>query len=211
MNITNIKQEQVVFLRNQDILSTSVRGVTTSSATGTLSNEDTITISVSAIKNIRSVEVDAVSKSLGTDYTVSYGISNTVITFTSNQSGDYSISYDHGSDKIYPDFPRDDLTIDSYPRIALDIINAPVEPFGIGGTTFISDVTFTIVVYADNSEDLDTYIQSIKDAYVNNAKEFYYLSFAFPNLIGPTLNSEEKRDQIMQKNIDIIGRFNVDE
>ena len=122
MNIQNIKQEQVVFLRNQNILSTTVRGVTTASATGTLSGTVTITIARTNVKNIRSVTVASVAKYLGTDYTVDYDhASGCVITFGSNQTGAYAVSHDYGSDKIYPDFPRDDLTIDSYPRIAVDI------------------------------------------------------------------------------------------
>lgn len=211
MNIQNIKSEQVVFLRNQNIFTIAQRGVTTASATGTLAAETTITISRTNVKNIRSITVAAVSKSLGTDYTVDY-IHSTgcVITFGTAQTGDYVISYDYGSDKIYPDFPRDDLTIDSYPRIAIDILNVSMDAFGIGGSQFISDVAFTIVVYDDDTDDLDGYIQTIKDAYVTNAKLFYYLKFVKPTLIGPTINSPDKKDEIMSKNLDIVGKFEVD-
>ena len=210
MNIKSIKQEQVVFLRNSDVFTITQRGVTTASATGTLSGTKVITISTAAIKNIRSITVGSVSKSLGTDYTVAYGTTSTIITFVANQTGDYSVSYDSGSDKIYPDFPKDSLTINSYPRIAIDVMSAPIEPFGIGGDTFISNVSMTIVVYDKNSDDLDSYIQTIKDLYVSNAKNFYYMKFVKPTLIGPTINSADKKDEIMQKNLDILGMFNVE-
>ena len=210
VNITRVKQEQVVFLRNNDIFSITERGVTTANATGTLSGTKVITISTAAIKNIRSVTVGAVSKSVGTDYTVAYGTTSTVITFGSNQTGAYSVSHDYGTDKIYPDFPRDDLKINSYPRIAIDVMSIPIEPFGIGGDTFISNVALTIVVYDKNSDNLDSYVQTIKDLYVTNAKNFYYLKFVKPTLIGPTINSADKKDEIMQKNIDILGMFNVE-
>jgi len=210
VNITRIKQEQVVFLRNNDIFSITERGVTTANATGTLSGTKVITISTAAIKNIRSVTVGAVSKYVGTDYTAVYGTTSTIITFGSNQTGDYSVSHDYGTDKIYPDFPRDSLSISSFPRIAVDILSVPIDAFGIGGDTFISDVSMTIVVYDDNSDDLDSYIQTIKDLYVSNSKAFYYLSFVKPTLIGPTINSPDKKDEIMQKNIDILGKFNVE-
>jgi len=211
MNIPSIKQEQTDFLKNQDIFTTTQRGVTTVNATGTLSDSDTITISRTNVKNIRSITIATVSKSLGTDYTVDYKHTNgCVITFESNQTGAYVVSHDYGSDKIYPDFPRDDLTINSYPRIAVEILNVPIDAFGIGGEDFISDVTFTIVVYANKSADLDDYIQTIKDLYVTNAKNFYYLNFIKPILIGPTINSPDKKDEIMSKNIDLVGMFNVD-
>jgi len=211
MNIQNIKQEQIVFLRNQDIFSTTIRGVTTASATGTLSGTKVITISRTNVKNIRSITVGAVSKYLGTDYTVNYNhASGCVITFGSNQTGAYAVSHDYGADHIFPDFPRDDLTISSFPRIAVDILNVSMDAFGIGGSQFISDVAFTIVVYDDNSDDLDGYIQTIKDLYVNNATDFYYLKFIKPTLIGPTIDSPDKKSEIMQKNIDLLGKFEVD-
>ncbi len=210
MNIQNIKQEQLDFLRNSDIFTTSQRGVTTANATGTLSGTKVITISTAGVKNVRSITVAAVTKNLGTDWTVAYGITSTIITFGENQTGDYVVSHDYGSDKIYDDFPRDDLTIDSYPRIAIDILSAPIDAFGVGGSQFISDVAFTVVVYEDKSDEIDGYIQAIKTAYLTAAKNFFYLSFVKPTLIGPTINSPDKRDEIMQKNIDLLGMFNVD-
>lgn len=213
MDIPKIKQEQLVFLRNNDVFSVAERGVTTTTKEASLSGTDTITISAVAVKNIRSITVGGTPKYVGIDYTVVYpkkGVVDCVITFGSNQTGAYVVTYDYGTDKIHPDFPRNDLTISSFPRIAVDILNAPIEPFGIGGDSFISDVALTIVVYSDNSDDLDSYIQTIKDLYVANSKNFFYLNFVKPSLIGPTINSPDKKDEIMQKNIDILGMFNVE-
>ena len=211
MDIPKIKSEQVDFLRNNDIFTISERGVTTTTQEATLSSASTITIDKTTVKNIRSITVGAVSKVLGTDWTVDYKhASGCVITFEVAQTGASIVTYDYGGDKIYMDFPRDDLTINSYPRIALDILSAPIDAFGIGGDSFISNVAITIVVYDDNSNDLDGYIQTIKDLYVTNSKNFYYLKFVKPTLIGPTINSPDKKDEIMQKNIDILAIFNVD-
>ena len=210
MNVKKIKQEQVVFLRNQDIFTTSQRGVTTANATGTLSGTKVITISTAAIKNIRSITVAAVTKNLGTDYTVVYGNTSTVITFGSNQTGDYIVSHDYGTDKIFPDMPRDDLDIDSYPRISVDILSAPGDAFGIGGDSFISDVAFSVIVYDDDSDDIDEYVDAIKDVYITNAKNFFYLPFIKRILIGPTIDSPDKKNEIMQKNIDYVAQFNVE-
>lgn len=209
MNIKLIKQEQVNFLRNQDIFSISTRGVTTKTDTGTFSSASTFTLSTSPTicKNVRSVTRGTLL-TYGEDYTVNFLTG--VITFTTAQTGSYTIIYDYGTDKIYPDFPRDDLTISSFPRIAIDVLSAPIDAFGIGGGTFISNVALTIVVYDKNSDSLDSYINTIKELYVTNSKSFYYLKFIKPTLIGPTINSPDKKDEIMQKNIDILGMFAVD-
>lgn len=215
LNIQSIKQEQVVFLRNQNIFTISQRGVTTGSDTGTFASDSTHLINVSNGKNVRSITVGGSPLALGTDYTVNYifddsGTIKIKFTFTSAQTGDYVISYDYGTDKIFPDFPRDDLTIDSFPRIAMDLLNVSIDTLGIGGDNFISNCAFTVVVYDDNSDDIDGYIQAIKTAYVGAPKDFYYLKFIKPTLIGPTINSPDKRDEIMQKNIDLLGMFEVD-
>jgi len=211
MDIPKIKSEQVDFLRNNNVFTISERGVTTDTQEDTLAAEDTITIALSTVKNIRSITVGGTSKYLGTDWNADYkNAAGCLITFEADQTGAYVVTYDYGGDKIYPDFPRNDLTINSYPRIAIDVINAPIEPFGIGGDTFISNVAITIVAYANNSDDLDTYVQTIKDLYVSNSKSFYYLGFVKPTFIGPTINSADKKDEIMQKNLDILGMFNVE-
>ncbi len=208
LNIQNIKQEQVVFLRNQDIFTTTQRGVTTANATGTLSGTKVITISKATVKNIRSITVAAVTKNLGTDYTANYNhASGCVITFGSNQTGDYVVSHDYGTDSIYPDFPRDDLSIDSYPRIAVDIMTVSTDAFGIGGSQFISDIIFTVVVYADDTDDIDGYIQAIKDAIRGNAKLFYYVNFVKPTITGPLIVSPDRSDEIMQRNTDFMAMF----
>lgn len=209
MNIQNIKNEQLQFLRNQDIFSVGTRGVTTRTDTGTFAGASTHTLAnaPTTVKNVRSVTRGSLLV-YGTDYTTNFLTG--VISFTVAQTGSYTISYDNGSDKIYPDFPRDDLTINSYPRIALDILNVSTDAFGIGGASFISNVALTIVVYDDNSNDLDGYVQTIKDAYVSNSKAFYYLKFVKPTLIGPTIDSPDKKSEIMQKNIDLLGMFSVD-
>lgn len=210
VDIQKIKQEQAVFLRNQDIFTISQRGVTTSQDTGTFSADSTHTLATNPtiVKNVRDVTVASVLLAVGTDYTVNYITG--VISFVAAQTGAYTINYDQGTDKIYPDFPRDDLTINSYPRIAVDLLNVSTDAFGIGASHFISDIAFTVVVYDDDSDDLDGYVQTIRAAYLSNAKNFYYLKFIKPTLIGPTINSPDKKDEIMQKNIDLLGMFEID-
>jgi len=214
INPNQIKSELVVFLRNQDILTITQRGVTTTTYAATIAGAGTATITRINVKNIRSITVDATTLAFGTDYTVNYGTgatgSNCVVTFASNQSGALVITYDYGTDKIWPDFPRDDLSISSYPRIAVDILNMPSDAFGIGGSQFISDINFTVVIYDDNSDDIDSYIYSVRNKFISNAKSFYYLKFIKPTLTGPMISDPEKRDEIMQRNQDFMSMFNTE-
>jgi len=209
-NITNIKDELRNFFRNSDILTITQRGVTTYQDTETFAGESTYTVSNSPtkLKNIRSIVVGSTTLDYGLDYT--FNFETGVITFTNAQTGNYTISYDSGnSDSIYTDFPRDDLSISSYPRIAIDVMSADPDAFGIGGDSFISNINFTCVVYADNTDSIDSYIQAVKTAIESNAKNFYYMGFTKPILIGPCIASPDRSNEIMQRNIDFQSMFNV--
>jgi len=204
------REELVVFLRNSDIFTTTQRGVTTRTDTGTFSSDDTHTLGTNPTRarNVRSVVIDAVTKSLGTDYTVNYETG--VISFVSSESGDYTIKYDEGtSDKIHPDFPRPDLGINSFPRIGIDFINYLSTPGGLGNVN-ITDFNFTVIVYDKKTRDISDYIKAIRTAFIDAHTSFYYIGIVTkPTNVGPFISSprEKGKDKILQKNIDFISRF----
>lgn len=212
MGITDIQQELVVHLRNSDILSTSVRGVTTSQDTGTFSSDSSHTLATNPTlaRNVRSVIVGGTTLNFGTDYTVNYNTG--VISFTSNQTGAYTIDYDQGStDKIFGDIPRDDLSINSYPRIAVTMIGATSEAFGIGGSSTITDYFISIIAYSISVSDNDTYLQSIRQAILDSAKDFYYIRFIKPSELGPIIESPNRSGEIVQRNQDFEINFEIEQ
>ena len=97
--MTNISKFDVIeelaqFLRNQDVLTTTVRGVTTTTENGTFASDSTHLIADTQIKNIRSITRGTLL-ALGTDYTYDTdfddsGTKKTKITFTSAQTGSYT-------------------------------------------------------------------------------------------------------------------------
>ena len=133
VSLMDIKQELVVLLRSADLISISDRGVSTETDTGTFSTDLTHLLGTSPtlVKNVRSVVVSASPLSFGTDYLVNY--TTGLITFTSAQSGAYTIIYDQGSnDSIFPDFPQPHLKLSDFPRIAVDIIGSTSNEIVIG-------------------------------------------------------------------------------
>lgn len=212
-----LKKELLYFIRNSDVISIATRGVTTTTETATLSSADEYIVSQSNIKNFREVKVDTNTLTYGKDFTVNLNYDNNadgqtdsaLISFTSSQTGELSITYDYGTEKIYPDFPRDDLSISSYPRIAVDMMDSPIEAFGIGGTKTISEINFTLVVYDEDLGKVDEMIDSIKDKIENNMKEFYYTPFIRPQMIGPAIVAENRKSEIVHRNIDLKAQFNV--
>ena len=202
LNLTNIKTEIENSIRSADMLTITQRGVTTSTDTGTFSSADTHTLGTNPtlVKNVRSVTRGTLL-TYGEDYTVNFVTG--VISFTTTQDGSYTIIYDQGSgDSIYTDFPRDDLSISSYPRIAIDFSGIPTDAFGIGGTDLISSPRIAMVIYADNVNNIDAYTQSIKDHMKTNAKSFFYLRYIKLTFIGPIIESPGRSAEIMHRNLD---------
>lgn len=215
INESEIIEEMVVFLRNSDIFTTNERGVTTTTVTASLSNDLTYNITLGGVRNIRSVSVGGSSKSFGTDYTVAYGTSSTApttITFGTTQTGTLNTSVDYGNtDKIFPDFPRPDLSLSSFPRLAVDVLDSLTESGGFGNVNK-SEINFTIVVYDDSAKSVRSYIDTIREKVIDAQNSFYYLKLVKPKRIGPIIKSafEKGKDKIVQKNIDIVSPLNYE-
>jgi hypothetical protein len=154
-------------------------------------------------------ETGSVAYYYGEDYNVDFtyddsGTTKTKLTFNASVTGSYDIVYDYGTDKIYPDFPRPDLTINSFPRIGFDILNLTTE-YGGFGNVLISNATAQIIVYAAKNSDIDDYISTIRKEIIdklndarNGTNYFYYFPrYVRPGFIGPSIKSprEEGKDK----------------
>ena len=214
INLNQIKQELVVFLRNSDIISTSDRGVTTSTDES-IGTGDTVEVDFalaeSNAKNVRNVKLDGSAQTFGTDYTVDY--STYTVTFSSAPGSGVAVTatYDYGSgDSIYPDFPRTDLGINSYPRIAVAVTSVATDEMGIGGAANINDILLSVYVYANGMYNVDGYIQTTREAFLNNKKDFYYLKFVTPVTQSPLINEPARGDKIYTRSIELRAPFNLE-
>lgn len=211
----NVRKELVEFLRNSDILTITERGVTTESDTGTFASDSSHLINDATVKNIRSISVAGAPLSLGLDYTTDMnfddsGTKKCKFTFVVPQTGAFVISYDTGSDKIYPDFPRDDLHISSYPRIAVDTQDSTSDAFGIGGNDYITDMGVTVIGYAKTTQKIDDIITKTRTAIITNNQNFFYLRFIKPVGKGPIISDPEGKNEIFSRNVDFLSKFNVE-
>ena len=212
----NVKEEIVQFLRNQDVLSITERGVTTEEDTGTFASDSTHLIADSQIKNIRSI-VRGTTLEFGTDYTYDTdfddsGTKKTKITFTSAQTGSFTITYDTGTDKIFPDFPKDNLSVSSYPRIAVEIISMPSELMGYGNQKVASstEIFFTIIVYAKKTKKVDQTLDLIRVTMVTNQNNFFYMNIVVPDSAGPMINDDTTKNEIVHSNQDYSSLLNIE-
>lgn len=203
-----IRTELVVGLRNADILSTSARGVTTTTQLFSGNGSTTVftVTNGSTIKNVRAISISAVPKYFGTDYTVNYVTG--AITFTvapASGSSNISVQYDYGTtDKIYPGYPRDQVTISQYPRIHVVDLSSAISEVEIGGRTTMTNLNLSVIIYDDDTDDVLDLLKSVRTYLLNNKKNFYNFDFLTLKATGPMLPSPNRNDKIMQKNLDIM-------
>lgn len=213
----DVLTEITYFIRNSDILSITERGVATAEDTGTFASDSTHTISVTNIKNIRSIIVDAATLDFGVDYTYdtnngAVGSKNTLITFTSSQTGDFTISYDFGSDHIFPDYPKNNLSISSYPRIAVDIISevSEVQGFGNQKIAVLTSFLLSTVAYADNTRKVRDITDKVKVAMMNNQNNFFYFKITLPQDASRITIADTLKDEIFQQTRQFISITNLE-
>lgn len=198
-----LQEELIVFLRNQNILSVSERGVTTASqsftADGSTSTFD-LTNS-SSIKNVRSVTVNGSTQVQYLNYTANYQASPVGrLTFAINPvlNATVAVSYDYGSDRIYPDIPRVDLDASSYPRVSCVLTASRPEEFVIGGNTSLDSHLVSVTVYDKTNSGTMNKATSTWNSINSNRKNFQFFNYIRPSNVGPLIKDPNRADKIVQ-------------
>jgi hypothetical protein len=217
ISLENIREELCQVMRSGDILTISVRGVTTATQTATgAPAQTTLTLLNLPVRNIRIFTKDAVTQRFLTDYTINY--TTGVITFSALTGGEaLSVTYDYGNgDKIYPDMPRDDLTLESFPRVGIELTSSSTTPLGLGGMTHISDLMITIMAWVPankvsgigGTKYLSDLMSSIRNVIRQNAKLFSTFSYITPTATSPIIRSTNNK--IIQQSEDFSIKFLVE-
>jgi len=219
--IQSLKEEIMHFIRNSDVISTTVRGVTTVTDEEFFADagQTTYTPDNLQIKNVRELTVNGTNLQYLKDFTINWQTS--VITFLTalTLNDDVLITYDYGTDKIFPDYPRTDLTLSSFPRIAVELTSGSTEPLGLGGINQITDLLITIFLWVpvnkdstansiSGNSDLNNIMSNIRDSLRLNSKNFYSFQYIRPMSLGPIIKGTN--DKILQISNDFQVKFLIE-
>lgn len=217
INESDVLEELTYFIRNADVLTISERSVATTTDEGTFASDSTHLIAVTNIKNIRSITVGGSPISFGTDYTydINFDDSGTIktkITFVAAQTGVFVITYDFGTDKIFPDYPKNSLSISSYPRIAVDIISDTSEALGFGNqqVATLTEYLLTTTTYATKTRKVRSVSDAIKTAMMTAQNSFFNFKITLPQAGSRIVLSDNTKGEIFQKTRDFISSTNVE-
>jgi len=218
VNTFESKQEWLQFWRNSDILTIAVRGVTTASDTGTFSADTSHLIDHTNTKNVRSVVVSAVTLDYGADYTIDFtfddsGTFKAKISFTVAQTGDFTITYDFGTDKIFGDWPRDDLSIDSFPRLSAELRQDTRELAGYGGTNKTAEqvtLTFSLTIFSADLKQIDQLVNTAKTKIKANIT-FNFFQHVIRSSVSPLLSpNDAQKQEIFNRTIEFESLLNIE-
>lgn len=212
-----IEQDKLVieflnFLRNSDIFTTTQRSVTTTSEsfTTTLTGAQTFTLSKTNTKNIRSVTYDSTVLVYGKDYSINtddYKVTINSVVPTKN----VVISFDYGTDKIWPDYPRMDLTISSFPRIGFEVYGFKSELAGFGNV-LRSNWRFDVRIYGTSAEETITILDTLRQKIISARNSMYYCSYIYPGNVLDLgyFDTEKGKNKIYVKGLDVLSENNYE-
>lgn len=215
-NTYDVKEELLVYLRNNLHSSDPKSRMTLGSQLFTAGSNSTLwTVTGSHVSAVSGVMIKTTTLT-PSEYDVDYQNTNpgapiTVTTSTVGTGSTVVVYYWSGTEWIYPDMPRNDLGMNSYPRIAFDVISLRREPFGIGGTSFKSDYMVQMNVYADKNSTIDDLIHKAGSVFMKGAKNFQNWQFIYPSNISPTMKAQSKNEKISFKAQDFVVKGIYDE
>jgi hypothetical protein len=205
-----ISDEILNLLRSSDIFSITQRGVTTVTEDFVVGTTGEATLDLEAkLKNIRSVKYGTTYLVYGRDYLPNFETSKLVIHDAVVNT--YTVVYDKGdSDKIFSDYPRADLGIEGYPRIAFGIYSIATDAGGFGNVN-VSDINLQINVYDFTVRAVRELMTAVRTLIIENQTNVYYLSYIKPGAQRQeTVIKERAKGRILMKSMDFYSRFNYE-
>lgn len=222
INHKQIKEELLNRIRSSDIISISIRGVTTTTDTFVATSGQTeFILSNDGIKNIREVRINTVAQTALIDYTYTLTSDDPdddkIITLTTGATlnDDVEIDYDYSStgDHIYDDFPLlPKKAGDKFPWIGFDIGEETTELQSFNRVLYQSNLPFKFTTYGvgrNQTEDLAT---SLRNFLISIRQDLVRLEYIEPTGRGSIRPLETITDKkIFKKDIRFKGPFEFEE
>jgi hypothetical protein len=215
IEFSRVKEELITFFRKKltDPKARDSIEVSTQSGTG---SQVKFELPRANAKYVDSVYIDGVLKTEYTNYYVDYNdslqLSKPVVYFLSPPANGsiVEIKYCYGTSWVYPDVPRADLNIESYPRINLKFISVRTKEDGLGALGNITDILCSLQVWSANANELSDLINDARTIIMQNKKNLHYFKLMVPGEQGPVLIAPGREDKIIAQNQDFMLQFRLE-
>jgi len=215
MDFSRIQEELTLFFREK-LPDPSNRGsIETNTQTGTGSKVK-FELPISSINCVYTVLVNDTVQTKFTDYYVNYkdrnALSNPIVYFLTPPSNGARVDFVHHYDTtwIYPDVPRVDLSLDSYPRANIRILSVRTNEGGLGSTSNITDILGSVTIWSIKENQLTEIIKNVRELIMQNKKDFHYFKLIVPQSTGPIIVSSGREERIVQQSQDFEIKFRLE-
>ena len=183
INRLKIKEEILNYIRNQDIISPTVRGVTTTTDTFTTTEiRPIVTLTNRGVKNIREVSVGDTTYVAFVDYDIINLETSSSVSIEFNIDvtigSELQVTYDYGNgDRVYWDFPQDYVSIAKLtPRITFDLVSIATTNRSLNENLQQKSLVFEFRVFSGGN-DVEVIAQNLYDSIFSNKKDFKRLNY----------------------------------
>lgn len=167
----------------------------------------------SNMQHVNSVTVNGTTKTWGEDYVGIFGGANrNKIEFTSGLTLNDTVvvDYNYGSKDIaYAEFPRVDLPMSEYPRMSITFVY-PTNPISASNYVLNTDVKITIFLVSESNYQLNSMLKELRDAYINNANDFYNIRVAIPTNLNAVSLGDNPTGDVVAKVLEVNCPFNYE-
>jgi len=221
LNYNDIKYELLNTIRSGDIFTISERGVTTTTETF-VGTTGTYTLLHAPGRNIRCVINTTESETLkyGRDYIPIFTYSadgsrmyivSIQLLYSYTATDEFSITYDYGStEKIYPDWIQENLTIGSFPRLGFTFLKGNTE---VIATDSVEATRFrmTFIIKAKSVDYVNDRLTALRQLFKNNQNTLHYSNILRVVNIEPADDAGEVGGhKIFQATMDVMNELNIE-
>jgi len=207
VDINNIMDEMLWYLRNK-VTDPSSRGSTQTDEFNGNGSTKVFTLTKTPVQNVTTVTVDGGSQTYGTHYSVSINLTTRVGTITfvtapGSGTNNVDVTYHYGQTWIFPDTPRADLRLSSFPRMALTVVTGTTDLIGLNADGFMTSLLLGVTAYAADDDTVRDLLRQAKDNIMDDAKTFYYFNLVKPVGLSALIPYTEGKTEIVQQTMDL--------
>ena len=216
VNLTDLKDEFLNFIRwkTNSLDDKSRTTETTETFDGNDSDTDFVLGQSTTLRYVKSVSIGGTPQTFGTDYTFIFpgpertGTTGAILFTVAPPTGTDNISVTYGYNKTmtYTDFPKVQLGADQYPRMAITATKTSVPGGMQGGTQNVnkSIIRFSILIFSESVNQIDSLEATITDEVLKNAKNFFNFKWIQPESVRENIPSEDRTADVIGKNMDFL-------
>jgi len=204
LDFLRLNEELITFFRS-NLTDPSSRGtIETNTQSGT-GSKLSFEVPRTTAKFVKSVTVNDTLKKAWEDYYVDFkdknALSKPVVYFLTPPANGAKVDivFTYGLSWVYPDKPRIEISLDSYPRCRVNVFPIMTNEMNLGADSNISELRGELTIYSAKTNEVTDTISEARRLIMENKKNFHHFKFITPSLTTQPIVTFMKENRIIQQ------------